>query len=64
MGNNKIWLMSLHFWEVVLLVIVLSYVIKYLMDKARILIFGSKLPGPKAWPIIGNAIPFLFKDAG
>lgn len=51
--------LPLQFWITTVLVIVVLYVIKFCFDKGRLFILGNKLPGPKGWPIIGNALVVL-----
>lgn len=49
---------------VFLVVVLISFIIKYYFDKRRIFTLGSKIPGPKGWPILGNALEFLDCDYG
>ena len=42
----------------------MAMIIKYYYGKIRLFMLGSKLPGPKPWPIIGNALDLLPKDVG
>lgn len=43
-------------------VIMLISFIRYYIDKRRIFQLGNKLPGPKPWPIVGNAMYFFGTD--
>lgn len=39
-------------------------IIKFYDNRKRIFRLGRKLPGPKPWPIVGNALDFLDADLG
>lgn len=49
--------------ESIPLILVLM-IIKYYFDKKRLFLLGNRLPGPRPWPLIGNALEFVEKDLG
>lgn len=38
--------------------------VKYYWSRRRFYTLASQLPGPKAWPIIGNGLSFFCKPEG
>lgn len=49
---------------IISLLATILFVVKYYFDKRKLFQLGSKLPGPKPLPIIGNAWDFLDTDLG
>ena len=44
--------------------VVMIIILKYYYDKRRLFMLGNRLPGPRPWPIIGNALEFSAKNVG
>lgn len=56
---------SSNYWISAISVFFIIFIVKnYIVSKIRLLILGSKLPGPRAWPIIGNGIEFAMPNLG
>lgn len=63
-GEN--WFTRITVFEFLILLVATTVclVVKHYYDRRRIFKLGSKLPGPKPWPIIGNAWHFLGMEFG
>lgn len=62
--RNSSLITPLNTFVVLLTTLVAVYYVYWRVSRSRMIALAEKIPGPKGWPIIGNALEFVGSPHG